>query len=109
MGVIYRKNYVLINEQLKEAASCNWKNIHGSGEEIASGVQPLLAAPVEIPQLYSQMGRFEAKINGQIARVGVSIIPPVGFLTNPMENLMHPPPPYTSESSFFTEALRFIV
>ncbi|VEL12698.1 unnamed protein product [Protopolystoma xenopodis] len=38
---------------------------------------PLLAEPVEIPQLYSQMGKFEARIAGKLARVGLTILPQV--------------------------------
>uniref|UniRef100_A0A068WKU5 [histone H3]-lysine(27) N-trimethyltransferase n=1 Tax=Echinococcus granulosus TaxID=6210 RepID=A0A068WKU5_ECHGR len=76
VGFLYRRNDALIDKQLKEAANCNWKNLSVSGSGVSSNTL-LLAAPVEIPQLYSQLGRFEAKINGYIARVGVSIIPPV--------------------------------
>ncbi|VDK38099.1 unnamed protein product [Taenia asiatica] len=76
VGVLYRRNDALIDKQLKEAANRNWKNLSVSGGGVSSNA-PLLAAPVEIPQLYSQLGRFEAKINGYVARVGVSIIPPV--------------------------------
>ncbi|KAL5107609.1 Histone-lysine N-methyltransferase E z [Taenia crassiceps] len=76
VGVLYRRNDALIDKQLKEAANRNWKNLSVSGSGISSNAL-LLAAPVEIPQLYSQLGRFEAKINGYVARVGVSIIPPV--------------------------------
>ncbi|KAL5960822.1 Histone-lysine N-methyltransferase E z [Taenia solium] len=76
VGVLYRRNDALIDKQLKEAANRNWKNLSVSGSGVSSNAL-LLAAPVEIPQLYSQLGRFEAKINGYVARVGVSIIPPL--------------------------------
>ncbi|VDM18742.1 unnamed protein product, partial [Hydatigera taeniaeformis] len=76
VGVLYRRNDALIDKQLKEAANRNWKNLSVSINGVSSNAL-LLAAPVEIPQLYSQLGRFEAKINGYVARVGVSIIPPV--------------------------------
>lgn len=90
MGVLYRRNDALIDKQLKEAANRNWKNLSVSGSGVSSNAL-LLAAPVEIPQLYSQLGRFEAKINGYVARVGVSIIPPVGFTLKRVSSMVSIP------------------
>nr|VZI24227.1 unnamed protein product [Spirometra erinaceieuropaei] len=82
---IYTDNNALISQQLVSAKAFNWVNkvnqsnqrgLAGSPDKMAIS-PPLLAAPVEIPQLYSQMGRFEAKINGRFARVGVSMMPPI--------------------------------
>ncbi|VDL94458.1 unnamed protein product [Schistocephalus solidus] len=82
---VYTDNDALISQQLVSAKAFNWVNkvnqrnqrgVAGSPDKMAIS-PPLLAAPVEIPQLYSQMGRFEAKINGRFARVGVSMMPPV--------------------------------
>lgn len=92
---IYTQNDVLISEQLSTAKALNWVNrvrergatvVGGGGETPRSPPvsPPLLAAPVEVPKLYSQMGRFEAKINGRFARVGVSMMPPVSLNQIPL-------------------------
>ncbi|TPP67401.1 Enhancer of zeste [Fasciola gigantica] len=39
--------------------------------------QVTLAEPVEIPQLYNQFGRFEARIAGKLFRVGLNMIPQI--------------------------------
>ncbi|VDP86232.1 unnamed protein product [Echinostoma caproni] len=39
--------------------------------------QAILAEPVEIPQLYNQFGRFEARIGGKLYRVGLNMIPQI--------------------------------
>ncbi len=54
-------------------------NSKSPGECCAAITPPVAAAPIEIPQLYSQMGRFDTKINGKPARVGITMIPPVSF------------------------------
>ncbi|GAA55462.1 enhancer of zeste, partial [Clonorchis sinensis] len=42
----------------------------------------LLAEPVEIPQIYNQFGRFEAKIGNKTYRVGLIMIPQVDSVPN---------------------------
>lgn len=86
---IYRANDQLITSQLIVAKQLNWQaKARADGDDVGdhelggtlNGITPpVLAAPIEIPQLYCQMGRFEAKINGRVARVGISMIPPVRF------------------------------
>ncbi len=71
---LYRSNEQKVEEQLDASQSTRPES-----EENAVGYCSAIAAPapVEIPQLYSQMGRFDTKINGKDAHIGAMMIPPV--------------------------------
>ncbi|CAL8077462.1 unnamed protein product [Calicophoron daubneyi] len=51
----------------------------GDGWQTTSSAGPLLplAEPVEIPHLYNQFGKFEARIGGKLFQVGVNMIPQI--------------------------------
>ncbi|CAH8646922.1 unnamed protein product [Heterobilharzia americana] len=76
------KNRKLLAEQLNSARAANfaarsllynepWSNTTNSTDP------PILAEPVEIPNVYSQFGRFEARIDGKSYSVAVTMMPEI--------------------------------
>ncbi|TNN10082.1 Histone-lysine N-methyltransferase E(z) isoform 2 [Schistosoma japonicum] len=75
------KNRRLLNEQLNSSHAANLVARSITCDEMwpsfSSTDPPLLAEPVEIPNIYSQFGKFEAKISGKSYRVAITMMPPV--------------------------------
>ncbi|CAH8666296.1 unnamed protein product [Schistosoma guineensis] len=75
------KNRRLLSEQLNSAHAANLAARSITCDEMwpnsTSADPPLLAEPVEIPNVYSQFGKFEARIGGVSYRVAITMMPQV--------------------------------
>ncbi|VDP70526.1 unnamed protein product [Schistosoma mattheei] len=75
------KNRRLLSEQLNSAHAANLAARSITCDEMwpnsNSADPPLLAEPVEIPNVYSQFGKFEARIGGVSYRVAITMMPQV--------------------------------
>ncbi|CAH8599966.1 unnamed protein product [Schistosoma turkestanicum] len=76
------KNRRLLNDQLNSAHAANLAARSITCDEMLclnrnSTDPPLLAEPVEIPNIYSQFGKFEARIGGKSYRVAITMMPQV--------------------------------
>lgn len=96
---LMRANRILLQDQLRTARAANLSasSVLATEEGFSIGDETILPAsimtstsqhqnshqqvtlaePVEIPQLYNQFGRFEARIAGKLFRVGLNMIPQV--------------------------------